>query len=102
MCIPCVNLIERFSQSERIASAGKAIARDSCRRKDDVGATLVVALLPADDESPDKIPGMTRFTIGQAVHKPGDHKGRPYSEQCLRRLGKRAARRRIARICPPL
>ncbi len=35
--------------------------------QENVGATLVVAPLPAD-----------------AVRKPGDHKGRPYSRRCSR------------------
>src|SRR5262252_5768982 len=41
----------------------KAIAMASCRRNDDVGATLVVAPVARCDEW-------------------GDHKGRPYSERC--------------------
>jgi len=42
----------------------------------DVGATLVVALLPTDE-----------------AHKPGDHKGRPYIRQ--RRYSARSPRERI-------
>jgi hypothetical protein len=53
---------------------------DSCRRRDDVGATLVVAPFPADGENPEKVPASRAFYQsgqGYAVLKPGDHKGRP-------------------------
>src|SRR5262249_34890216 len=40
------------TESEETGASGKAIIADSCRRKDDVGATLVVALLPATGEGP--------------------------------------------------
>jgi len=54
----------------------------SCRRKDHVGATLVVALFPAD-----AMEGLTNPVRG-AVRNRGDHKGRPYSGK-----GRR--------LCPP-
>lgn len=38
------------------------ITADSCRRWHDIGATLVVALLPADNENLEKGDGMTRLT----------------------------------------
>ncbi len=50
--------------------------------RSDVGATLVVALLPADDQEPGEGPGMTPLANpvrGTPWRKPGDHKGRPYS-----------------------
>ena len=37
-----------IGQTIRSSARGEKITVDSCRRKDDVGATLVVALFPAD------------------------------------------------------
>src|SRR5260370_40796176 len=49
---------------------GAPITVDSCRRTDDVGATLVVALLPADS----------------MMRKPGNDMGRPHGSPLQRAM----------------
>src|SRR5258708_5625320 len=50
----------------------------SCGRKDDVGATLMVAPVRRTMRTR-STPGMTRFACeGQVVRKRGDHKRRPF------------------------
>src|SRR5262245_54249065 len=43
--VEALNQTARSSQSEGIGASGKAITVDSCRRNDDVGATLIGAKL---------------------------------------------------------
>jgi len=52
---------------------------DLCRRKDDAGATLVVALFPTDDGNADKVPALRVLSVGQghAMRKTGQPQGSP-------------------------